>query len=194
LLSLYYQIRSLPSEEGATVDVVRSLTEDADSPLRKKIKFLDDETGTWVKNTAMKRWLAPHTQSGGALATKTPSEQAKIFKEYFKAIRDTWPEAWGDPKHALTKPFGIEVMSAVFAAIKQRVDLNDGRQYTATNFAKGLAPLKSMRVKIPGAGDDAGIPLTWASGPLGPLSNAAGRSLISRQMRDCLIAADEDNK
>jgi DGQHR domain-containing protein len=191
LLALYYQIRALPSEEAATVDVVRSLTQDTDSPFRRKIKFLDDESGTWVKNTAMKRWLAPHTQSGGILATKNPSEQAKIFKEFFKAIQGTWPTAWGDQKHALTKPFGIEVMCGVFPAVKTRVDLNNGRQYTAETFAKALEPLKTMGIKVPGAGDDAAIPLTWASGPLGPLSNAAGRALIIRQMRDRLVAADE---
>jgi hypothetical protein len=32
---------------------------------------------------------------------------------------------------------------------------------------------------------------TWESGWLGPLSNSAGRALISRQMRDSLTAADE---
>ena len=141
LLSLYYQIESLPAEESATIDVVRSLTESQDSPLSGKIKFLDDEKGTSVKNTAMKRWLAPHTQSGGVLAAKTPGEQAQILKEYFKGVAATWPDAWGDRKHALIKPFGIEVMCSVFPAAKHRVDLNAGRQYTRENFAAQLEPL-----------------------------------------------------
>jgi DGQHR domain-containing protein len=191
LLSLYYQIRSLPAEEGATIDVIKSLTESTDSPLHKRIKFLDDEKDTWVKNTAMKRWLAPHTQSGGVLAAKTPGEQAQILKEYFKGIRATWPSAWGDAKHALTKPFGLEVMCAVFPAAKYRVDLNCGRQYTETNFADQLEPLRTMQISIPGTGDDAGLPLTWESGPLGPLSNSAGRSLIGRQIKDRLQESDE---
>lgn len=192
LLSLYYQIRSLPAEEGATIDVIKSLTEGADSPLHGRIKFLDDERNTWVKNTAMKRWLAPHTQSGGVLASKAPGEQAQILKEYFKGIQQTWPAAWGDSKHALTKPFGLEVMCSVFPAAKHRVDLNCGRQYTKDNFAAQLAPLTTMQITIPGAGTDTGIPLTWESGPLGPLSNSAGRALIGRQMRDHLHGADEE--
>lgn len=193
LLSLYYQIRVLPPEEGAAVDVVRALTEDVDSPLRQRIKFLDDQTGAWVKNTAMKRWIGAHTQSGGVIANRTPGDQAQILKEYFKGVEGTWPEAWGHNKtHALTKPFGLELMSGVFGAVKQRVDLNFGRQYTSDNFKQALEPLKTMNIQIPGAGAGAAIPLTWESGHLGPLSNASGRALIRRQIVDNLHAADEE--
>lgn len=191
LLGLYYQIKALPAEEAATVDVIEALAQDADSPLRDRVKRLDDQSGTWVKNTALKRWIGPHTQSGGVLSAKTPSEQARIFKEYFSGIRATWPDAWGKPKHALTKPFGIEIMCAAFRAAKTRVDLNAGKQYTAGNFATQLAVLKGLEISIPGTGEQQGIPLTWESGPLGPLSNAAGRTLVSRQIVDCLQTADE---
>lgn len=193
LLSLYYQIRVLPPEEGAAVDVVKALTEDVDSPLRNKIKFLDDQKGAWVKNTAMKRWIGTHTQSGGAIAKKSPGDQAQILKEYFKGVQATWPEAWGNNKtHALTKPFGLELTAGVFAAVKHRVDLNFGRLYTAENFKQALSPLKTMKIQIPGAGATAAIPLTWESGHLGPLSNASGRALIRRQIIDHLHAADEE--
>lgn len=192
LLGLYYQIKALPAEEAATVDVIEALAQDADSPLKGRVKRLDDQTGTWVKNTALKRWIGPHTQSGGVLSSKTPSEQARIFKEYFLGIQATWPDAWGKQKHALTKPFGLEVMCAAFRAAKTRVDLNAGRQYTAGNFAAQLEVLKSLEISIPGTGEEQGIPLTWESGPLGPLSNAAGRTLVSRQIVDCLQSADED--
>lgn len=190
LLGLYYQIKALPHEEAATVDVIEALATDPDSPLKDRVKRFDDQKGTWVKNTALKRWIGPHTQSGGTLSTKTPSEQATIFKRYFAGIALIWPEAWGDPKHALTKPFGIEIMCAAFRAAKARVDLNAGRQYTAENFADQLKVLRGIEIDIPGT-DGQGIPLTWESGPLGPLSNAAGRTLVSRQIIDRLQAADE---
>jgi DGQHR domain-containing protein len=192
LLELYYQIKALPHEESATVDVVQSLAKDADSPLKNRVKLFDDQNDTWVKNTALKRWLGPHTQSGGLLSGKNPSEQARIFKEYFKGVEKTWPSAWGDKGHALTKPFGIEIMCAAFRAAKYRVDLNAGRQYTASNFAQQIEVLRDMEITIPGTGDGGGIPLTWESGPLGPLSNAAGRTLISRQIIDTLQSADDE--
>lgn len=190
LLGLYYQIKALPTEEAATVDVIEALAKDADSPLRDRVKRLDDQTGTWVKNTALKRWIGPHTQSGGVLSAKTPSEQARIFKEYFRGIEKTWPKAWGKQKHSLNKPFGIEIMCAAFRAAKTRVDLNAGKQYTAENFASQLEVLKGLEISIPGT-EGQGIPLTWEAGPLGPLSNAAGRTLVSRQIIDCLQKADE---
>jgi DGQHR domain-containing protein len=192
LLELYYQIKALPHEEAATVDVVRALATDVDSPLKDRIKLFDDQKNAWLKNTALKRWLGPLTQSGGALSGKTPNEQALVFKEYFKGIAMTWPNAWGDKRHALTKPFGIEVMCASFRAAKVRVDLNAGKQYTAEHFADQLRVLTDMEIMVPGIGEGGGIPLTWESGPLGPLSNAAGRALISRQIIDRLQRADED--
>src|SRR5207249_4244591 len=141
-----------------------------------------------------KKWLSPHTQSGGALSGKAPNEQARVLKEYFKGIALTWPNAWGDKGHALIKPFGIEVMCASFRAAKFRVDLNAGRQYTADHFADQLRVLTDMQIMVPGIGEGSGIPLTWESGPLGPLSNAAGRALISRQIVDRLQQADEETE
>jgi hypothetical protein len=192
LLGLYYQIKALPAEEAATVDVVDALAKDSDSPLKDRVKLLDDQKNTWVKNVALKRWLAPHTQSGGALSSKTPSEQARIFKEYFGGIAEIWPDAWGNRKYALTKPFGIEIMCAAFRGAKARVDLNAGKQYTREQFAQQLSVLVDMEIHVPGTDASSGLRLTWASGHLGPLSNAAGRTLISRQIVDTLQQADEE--
>jgi DGQHR domain-containing protein len=191
LLGLYYQIKALPQEEAATVDVIEALAKDSDSPLKDRIQRFADQKGAWLKNTALKRWIGPHTQSGGVLSAKTPSEQTRIFKEYFRGIEQTWPNAWGQPKHWLSKPFGLEIMCAAFRGAKSRVDLNAGKQYTADNFAEQIAVLKDLVITIPGTGEGQGIPLTWEAGPLGPLSNSAGRTLIIRQIVDCLQKADE---
>lgn len=189
LLDLYYGLGALSADDDATVKVVKLLGEDADSPLHGKIKFLDDQKGAWIKNTAAVKWLGVHTKPGGALSTKTPAEQATILKEYFAGIRDTWPAAWGNTKeYALSKPFGLEIVAGMFRAVKHRVDLNAGRQYTREHFRDQLAVLKTAELK-PFAGFS--IPLTWESGPLGPLSNAAGRSLIIKQLVDTLQAADD---
>src|SRR6266404_1343375 len=61
LLELNYQIRELPTEEAATMDVVHRLADDPDSPLHGKIKTNEDEKGCWVTNKHMKQCLAPHT-------------------------------------------------------------------------------------------------------------------------------------
>lgn len=191
LLDLYYGLGVLQADDDAAVKVVKMLGEQQDSPLYGKIKFLDDQKGAWIKNTAATKWLGAHTKPGGILSSKTPGEQASILKEYFGGIEDTWPEAWGNTKsYALSKPFGLEVVSGIFRAVKHRVDLNAGKQYTRENFRGQLAVLKDAELK-PFAKSDVAIPLTWESGPMGPLSNASGRSLIIKQLIDALQAADE---
>ena len=178
----------------ATVQVVKRLGNDPDSPLHGRVRFFDDQKGAWIKNTALTRWLGPHIKSGGALSSKTPAEQTRILKEYFRGVASTWPEAWGSPSHSLTKPFGLEVMCSVFRAVKHRVDLNAGRQYTADNFERQLQPLKDVQIEPFGDQADIGIALTWEAGPLGPLSNAAGRALIGKQLVDQLQRADDERQ
>jgi hypothetical protein len=186
---LYYQIRELPSEEAATVDVVMQLNSDDDSPLNSKIKVMDADRNCWVTNRHMKQCLAPHTESGGVLAGKTPAQQAVIFKEYFKGVQQVWPEAWGNTREfMLRRPMGIETILSVFGAVKHRCDLNEGRQYIAEAFERQLQILKGVSIKLPGGGS---LPLTWARGPFGPLSNKAGKTLIRKQFLDQLRQADE---
>ncbi len=189
LLSLYYQIRELPSDETATMDVVHRLATDSDSPLVNRIKLLDDDKGCWVTNKHMKQCLAPHTESGGTLYGKTASSQAHIVKEYLKGVARLWPDAWGNNKDfMLTKAMGIEIILSIFAPIKTRCDLNEGRQYSAEAFQRQLEPLLNCEISFPGGGQ---FPLTWESGPLGALSNAAGRSLIQKQLTNFIRLVDE---
>ncbi|TKJ43351.1 hypothetical protein CEE36_04785 [candidate division TA06 bacterium B3_TA06] len=190
VLELYYQIKELPPEESATMDVVHRLAEDNDSPLKGKIKLLDDDKGCWVTNRHIKRCLAPHTESGGVLYAKTAAAQAQIVKEFLKGVQKMWPEAWGNNSdYMLTKAMGIEIILSIFAATKHRCDLNEGRQYTAETFQRQLEPLRNCQIEIPGFGKRP--PLTWGKGPFGLLSNKAGKVLIQRQLVNYLRQADE---
>jgi DGQHR domain-containing protein len=189
LLSLYYQIRQLPSEEAVTMDVVHQLAKDPDSPLCGKIKLLDDDKGCWVTNRHMKICLAPYTESGGILHNRNAAGQAHIIKEFLKGVKRVWPEAWGNNTHyMLTRAMGTEIIMSIFGSAKNRCDLNEGRQYTAEAFEHSLAPLRACAIEIPGGGK---IPLTWQRGPFGPLSNKAGRVLIQKQLRNYMVRADE---
>jgi len=84
LLALYYQIRDLPQEAAAVMDVVTKLNTDTDSPIKGKIMTLDADKGTWVRNSSMKQWLSPILASGGVLYGKTVPEQTEIIKAYLK--------------------------------------------------------------------------------------------------------------
>lgn len=189
LLSIYYQIKELPLDETAVIDVLHRLNNDSDSPLKGRIKFMDGTEGTWVKSTAMKTWLSALLSSGGVLATKSVAEQAEIIKQYVRAIGETWPDAWGDVKnYNLSKPLGIEIMLGLFPAILHRVDLNKGRQYTAENFVSQMTPLIGAELELPGGGR---LPVDWMRGSMGIMASGAMRTLMSRQLADLIRKADE---
>lgn len=191
LLSLYYQIKDLPIDQSSVMDVIDKLNKDGDSPLKGRIKVMDGDKGWWVTNTGLKKWLSPHLTSGGVLSAKSPSEQAQIFKEYFRAVSRIWPEAWANrAKYNLVRPIGVEVICGVFGPVKHRCDLNAGKQYTADTFEAQMKPLKDAEINLPGGGK---LVMDWQRGPMGVLSNAATRSLITRQLADILRKADEDD-
>lgn len=188
LLSLYYQINDMPADETPVMDVIVMLAQDGNSPLKGQIQMLEKDKG-WIKNTAMKKWLSPHLTTGGVVGTKTVAERSQIVKEYLSAIRKTWPEQWGQNKDfTLTAAFGFEIMFSLFAAVKHRVDMNNGRQYTSDNFALQMEPLKTATIELPGGGE---IQLDWSK-KMGVINNSRTRNLISKQLRDILQRADEE--
>jgi DGQHR domain-containing protein len=189
LLSLYYQIKELPADETPVMDVIAVLNADPDSPLKARIRMMDADKGTWVTNAALKQWLSPHLTSGGVLATKTIAERAHVIKAYLTAVSKLWPEAWGDvTKYNLSRPMGLEVMLALFADVKHRCDLNCGKQYTADNFRSQMEPLRDVVVDLPGGGK---FKLDWQRGSMATLSGGAGKTLITRQLKDVLSRADD---
>jgi len=193
ILELYYQIKDLPKDESALVDVIHSLNSHEDSPLAGKIKILDDQKGTWVKNTIFKRFLGAAVKDSG-IDVKSPSEQAAILKQYFRAIQRMWPEAWGNNKeYNLTRSFGLEVVVRSFPAAKARVDLNAGREYTEANFYEQIMPLREAILEID-LGDAGVVPvrLDWRREGLDFLSRGQkAREAVINQVRRLLYLADE---
>jgi hypothetical protein len=189
VLEIYYQIGGLPQDDTQVVRVVHMLAADPDSPLQGKIKLLDVDRGRWVKNTALKRWLAPHLTVGGALASRTTGQQAHIIKEYFKAVSQLWPDAWGSwTDYMLSRPFGLEVVLGIFAHVKTRCDLNCGREYSAGTFLSQMQPLRNAAIQLPAVG---AITLDWRRKTLSIISNTQGRRLLIDQLSDILQRADE---
>jgi len=189
LLSLYYQIRDLPTDEASVMDVINRLNTDPDSPLKGKVRMMDADRGCWIKNAAIKKWLSPHLTSGGTLGTRTVAEQAEIVKAYLTAVSKLWPEAWGDVrKFNLSRPIGLEIILTVFPEALHRCDLNCGRQYTAKNFESQLEPLRRATIDLPGGGE---FTLDWQRGTMGTLSGKPGKRLVVRQLKDILNRADQ---
>jgi len=189
LLSLYYQIKDATADETAVMDVLIPLNGDQNSPLRGKIKMMDQDKGTWIKNSAMNRLISPHLE-GGVLAGKNSAQRTQIFKNYFSAIKATWPEAWGDNrKYNLCKTVGFEIMLGVFPFVIRRCDLNMGASYTADNMVKMMEPLSYASIEMPGGNR---MQLDWLrGGQMAVIGNAATKAIAVRQLRKILAQADE---
>ncbi len=192
LLSLYYQIKDATADDTAVMDVLVPMNQDANSPLRGRIKMLDTDKGTWIKNSAMRRLIAPHLE-GGVLAAKTSAQRTQIFKNFFNAVKGTWPDAWGDNrKFNLCKTLGFEIMLGVFPAVIRRCDLNTGASYTAENMLRMMEPLGHATIEMPGGSK---MQLDWLrGGPMAVIGNAATKSIAIRQLKKLLLQEDEDDE
>lgn len=192
ILELYYQIKELGADDSGLMDVIHGLNDLADSPLKGRIKVLDDDKGTWIKNTILKRFLTRAVKPSG-ISVKSSAQQTTIIKEYFKAIAELWPDAWADRKgHSLCGSFGFEVMLAIFPQVKHRVDLNAAKEYSAKNFIAQMQPLEgsTMSIKV-SEGEDVKLVVDWQRGNLQLLSNQPGRERLIDHFRDLLAQADE---
>lgn len=192
ILELYYQIKELSPDEAFLLDVIHFLNAAGDSPIAGKVKVLDDDRGTWVKNTILKRFLKPAVAESG-LSVMPAGQAATVVKEYLKAVKATWPDAWGNNRDfSLSSSVGLEVMVRVLPVAAKRVDLNAAREYTAANFEEQLKPIRNVTLQIP-ISDDVKVPLTldWEKKAVTFLSRGQrGRDLLVDQLRKVLFAAD----
>jgi DGQHR domain-containing protein len=189
--ALYHQIRAGLPDDMRAMDVVERLGSDPDSPLFEHVQVRPDQKGRWVRNVALKTYVAPIVTGGGELAPKPVDEQARILKEYLAAVRDTWPTEWADRRaYSLAHPLGLETAFGIFQSVKHRVDLKLAAQYTKDNFAQMMAPIKSTTVTL-GA---ASLPITWDRGTMTPFANAGGRKALREALKASLVAADEPDE
>ena len=113
ILELYYQIKDLPADELGLVDIIHTLNAAEDSPLKNRVKLLDSDKGTWIKNTILKRFLK-RALVGTDIEFLPAAKQTVIIKEYLKAIKELWPDAWGNNKeYSLSSSAGLEVMLGI---------------------------------------------------------------------------------
>ena len=188
LLDLYYQIKALPQEDAAAMDIVEILNTEADSPLKGRIKTMPGQRATWIKNTFLKMILQPYIGKGGILSQKTSAQQAMVFKSYLTAIKQLFPTAWASKKHVLTKAMGLEIMLSVFQTVVMRCQVHEGGQLTTDAFKNQLKPVvgaKIMLLKNP-------TPLDWASGVFSKLSNKPAKTEIKKELTAILTKDLQD--
>lgn len=145
---------------------------------------LDDQKGRWITNVALAKLVAPHVTSGGELAKIDIANRAQILNEYLAAIQKTWPVEWDDrTNYNLSQPLGFEMLLRALPRVMFRVQLADGKAFTAKNFAKQLDPLRGATLDIAGLGK---ITLDWVKGTMGFFASAAARKALGDAILDVL--------
>jgi DNA sulfur modification protein DndB len=173
LLDLMAGARILASDDERVYEVIRGLDEEPSSALYRKIQFLPEQKGKWIKNTNMLTHLKPHIGNGGVIYNKTTAQQIEIFNAYFNAFSEVFDEAWNDQKNSvLTKSMGFEIMSGIFREVKIRCDLYEGRQLNKDSFTRQIGILKDKTITLKlKDGSMIEIPLNWTSSSMGQFSN-----------------------
>lgn len=112
-------------------EIVKALNEDDDSPWKGLIKMIGRGPGlisqAFFINELKKMLKDPIFKEYSA------GEQIKILKDYFSALKDLFPNAWGSKKHVLCKTLGVAavllIMPKVLVHCSIRSDFSKSTMY-----------------------------------------------------------------
>jgi DGQHR domain-containing protein len=177
LLTTYIrrEIHDVSDMESSAFDIASLLNEDG--PLKGRIRFFQDEKGTWVNSPSLIDEIEDLIGPKGPLFNENKKNQRKVvqtLKDYFHAWQEAFPAAWGSPVHVLTKGMGIAVALRVFDRIYHRCDFFEGGRHGYENFLHQLKELAGVTLDIEGTQ----VPLHWESGTFASYSSGAGINKI----------------
>lgn len=125
LVDLYERVAWAEPQKKFTSRVVQMLYEESDSPLQYKINRLGGRSrqDKWILQAEL--FNEVHKWVAGAWDDLTYKEQEpryafrfyRVARDFFKAAADVWGEAWGSPKHHVTRPVTLKAMVRVCAAL-----------------------------------------------------------------------------
>jgi DGQHR domain-containing protein len=133
--------------DKACIELIHSLDEDLNSPLRNRILRLPKETNKWIKTNQLLPVVKGLLSAGGRLHEKTTSERKRIMIVYLQAISKIFPEAWNDEKckdYALIKPSSLQIIFGLLEDVMERCNFNEGFSYTLDTFTRQLEPLSEI--------------------------------------------------
>lgn len=186
---LYKEIGEL--EKGAAeiaVPVVHDLNNDTDSVLQGKIKIFPEDKGTWITAPTLSQFITPIVGIGAPLQSHTRNEQTTILKNYFKAFKQSYPEAWSERKnYILTKAMGFNLMCGLFDRIYRRCQLYETGLMEVDAIKRQLRSMADIKLLE----DSEPIPFNWASDPFGRFSSRVGLKALRNMLLLALPERDQ---
>jgi DGQHR domain-containing protein len=118
LVDLYERVSWAEPDRKFAARIVDMLYAEADSPLRYRINRLGgrSQKEKWILQAELfnelLRWVQSEwTSIERAGANRRAAERHyAILRDFLKAARDVWGEAWGHPRYMVTKPVTIKAM------------------------------------------------------------------------------------
>ncbi|MGE0875180.1 MAG: DGQHR domain-containing protein [Burkholderiales bacterium] len=136
LIDLYEQVSWAAPDRKFAARLVEKLYSEGDSPLRYRINRLGgrSQRDKWVLQAELfnelHRWVRGKWRSiqlAGGSAREVPRHYAMI-RDFFKAARSAWGDAWGKDGYMITRPVTIKAMIRVCADLaREDGDKEEGR-------------------------------------------------------------------
>lgn len=133
--------------DKACIELIHSLDEDPNSPLKNRILRLPKETNKWIKTNQLLPVFKGLLLPGGCLDDKKTFERKRILIVYLQAISKIFPDAWNDEKckeYALLKPSSLQITFGLLEYVMQRCDFKENSSYTFETFTRQLEPLTEI--------------------------------------------------
>jgi len=177
---LRYEIQDIGRAESMqAVSIAHDLNNDSDSVLKGKIKVFPDDKKTWIKAPSLARFLTPIIRPGGALQGLSRSKATRVLKNYFKALRTEYQNAWGNNDNfVLTKVMGIEIVCALFPNVYLRCQKHEKQKTDVESFRRQLKHLGKIQLSE----TESPIEVDWNSKRYGALSSHKGIALLKTQI------------
>lgn len=153
LIDLYEKVSWSEPDKKLAARIAEALYSEGDSPLRYRINRLGgrsqkekwilqaelfNELHRWVK-TEWPRIQRKWPRIGYAEDTRRAANHYYgLIRDFLKAAKDVWGDAWGHPRHMVTKPVTLKAMLRVCADLAHTdADPEDGR---VNRWKNRLAP------------------------------------------------------
>lgn len=130
--------------DKACIELIHSIDDDSNSPLRDKILRFPKEKNKWVKTNQLLPVVKGLLVPGGRLHEKNQAERKRIVISYLNAVANTFSEAWTDEKrttYALIQPSSLQILFSLLPDVMQRCDFYESFSYTEETFKRQIEPL-----------------------------------------------------
>ncbi len=130
LVDLYEKVQSAEADKKLAVRIAEYLYGESDSPLRYRINRLGGRSRQekWILQAELFnelfRWVKadwPHIEHEWPDVVHTKDNRSvgeryyAVTRDFLKAAREVWGDAWGHPRYMVTKPVTIKAMLRVCA-------------------------------------------------------------------------------